>query len=71
MTGGFGWSFYGFFVFAVVWIAAYFAWAAWMNRRPGAGGRRPEAGGGKDHGMTTEGGHGNRFGQPDAGSRQP
>ena len=41
MTGGFGWNFYGFFVFAVVWIAAYFAWAAWMNRRPGAGGRRP------------------------------
>ncbi len=35
MTGGFGWSFYGFFVFAAVWIAAYFTWAAWMNRRPG------------------------------------
>lgn len=34
MTSGFGWNFYGFFVFAVVWIAAYFAWARWMNRRP-------------------------------------
>jgi hypothetical protein len=34
VTSGFGWNFYGFFVFAVVWIAAYFAWARWMNRRP-------------------------------------
>jgi hypothetical protein len=25
---GFGWSFYGFFVLAVLWLAAYFAWAA-------------------------------------------
>ena len=24
---GFGWSFYGFFLVAVVWIAAYFLWA--------------------------------------------
>ena len=24
---GFGWSFYGFFVLAVLWLAAYFAWA--------------------------------------------
>jgi membrane protein implicated in regulation of membrane protease activity len=30
---GFGWSFYGFFLFAVVWIAAYFAWARWMEKR--------------------------------------
>lgn len=28
MTGGFGWSFYGFFVLAVLWIVTYFAWAA-------------------------------------------
>jgi hypothetical protein len=25
---GFGWSFYGFFVLAVLWLAAYFVWAA-------------------------------------------
>ncbi len=25
---GFGWSFYGFFVLAVVWLAIYFLWAA-------------------------------------------
>jgi hypothetical protein len=25
---GFGWSFYGFFVAAVVWLVLYFAWAA-------------------------------------------
>jgi hypothetical protein len=30
---GFGWSFYGFFVFAIVWIALYFAWARWTDRR--------------------------------------
>jgi len=30
---GFGWSFYGFFLFAAVWIAAYFAWARWMEKR--------------------------------------
>ena len=24
---GFGWSFYGFFVLALVWLGAYFAWA--------------------------------------------
>jgi hypothetical protein len=24
---GFGWSFYGFFVAAAVWMALYFAWA--------------------------------------------
>ncbi len=29
----FGWSFYGFFLFAAGWIAAYFGWAAWMARR--------------------------------------
>lgn len=25
---GFGWSFYGFFLAAVVWLVVYFAWAA-------------------------------------------
>jgi hypothetical protein len=29
---GFGWNFYGFFVFAAVWIAAYFLWAYRMAR---------------------------------------
>jgi heme/copper-type cytochrome/quinol oxidase subunit 2 len=24
---GFGWSFYGFFIAAVVWLLLYFAWA--------------------------------------------
>jgi hypothetical protein len=24
---GFGWSFYGFFIAAGVWLVAYFAWA--------------------------------------------
>lgn len=27
MDVGFGWSFYGFFVAAALWIAAYFFWA--------------------------------------------
>ena len=30
---GFGWSFYGFFVFCVAFIGAYFAWARWMAAR--------------------------------------
>jgi len=38
---GFGWSFYGFFLVAALWIAAYFAWAWWANRRPAPNGRRP------------------------------
>jgi hypothetical protein len=29
---GFGWTFYGFFLFCFVWIAGYFAWARWMGR---------------------------------------
>jgi len=33
---GFGWSFYGFFLFAVLWIAAYFAWAWWASRQDGS-----------------------------------
>lgn len=28
VAAGFGWSFYGFFAAAVVWLAIYFAWAA-------------------------------------------
>ena len=46
---GFGWSFYGFFVVAALWVAAYFAWA-WRASRshprcpePGAEHPRPEA----------------------------
>ena len=30
---GFGWSFYGFFLVAALWVAAYFAWARWANRK--------------------------------------
>jgi hypothetical protein len=30
---GFGWSFYGFFVAAGAWVAAYFVWAAWGGRQ--------------------------------------
>jgi hypothetical protein len=30
---GFGWSFYGFFVAAVVWLALYFLWAARQAHR--------------------------------------
>jgi hypothetical protein len=48
---GFGWSFYGFFLFCIVWIAGYFAWARWMAGREerlrperGAGGKPGEAG---------------------------
>jgi hypothetical protein len=29
---GFGWSFYGFFIAAAVWVAAYFAWAVRAGR---------------------------------------
>lgn len=32
-TGGLGWSFYGFFLFAAAWCGAYFAWAVRANRR--------------------------------------
>lgn len=27
MTMGFGWSFYGFFIAAAVWMVLYFVWA--------------------------------------------
>ena len=33
MNVGFGFSFYGFFVFAALWCVAYFAWAIWINKR--------------------------------------
>jgi membrane protein implicated in regulation of membrane protease activity len=29
---GFGWNFYGFFVFAAVWLVVYFSWARWMTK---------------------------------------
>jgi hypothetical protein len=38
---GFGWSFYGFFVCAAVWLALYFLWAwraARRDRREGSHG---------------------------------
>lgn len=36
---GFGWGFYGFFVAAVIWIAAYFLWA-WRAAQRDRGERR-------------------------------
>ncbi|HEY0876430.1 MAG TPA: hypothetical protein VGD94_23350 [Vicinamibacterales bacterium] len=33
MQAGFGWSFYGFFVCAALWLVLYFAWAAVADRR--------------------------------------
>ena len=32
-TPGFGGNFYGYFVYAAVWIAAYFLLAGYLNRR--------------------------------------
>ena len=29
---GFGWSFYGFFLVAALWVAAYFLWAWRKNK---------------------------------------
>jgi hypothetical protein len=46
---GFGWSFYAFFLFCIVWIAGYFAWARWMAGRERER-LRPERGGGADRG---------------------
>jgi len=43
-VSGFGWNFYGFFVFAAAWLAGYFAWAAWMARREAGREPRREAG---------------------------
>jgi len=33
MTHGFEANFYGFFVYAAVWVVLYFVLAAWLNRR--------------------------------------
>ena len=30
---GFGWSFYGFFVAAAMWVGGYFVWAVRAGRR--------------------------------------
>jgi len=32
-VGGFGWNFYGFFLFCFIWIAGYFLWARAAARR--------------------------------------
>jgi hypothetical protein len=32
-VNGFGWNFYGFFLFCIAWIAAYFWWARAAARR--------------------------------------
>ncbi len=36
---GFGWSLYGFFIAAVVWLAVYFVWAWRAARRDREQGR--------------------------------
>lgn len=28
---GFGWNFYGFFLFSALWVCSYFLWAFYMN----------------------------------------
>jgi hypothetical protein len=33
VTQGFGWSFYGFLLYAVVWVTGYLCWAHFKNRR--------------------------------------
>jgi len=30
---GFTWSFYGFFLFAALWVGGYFLLARWINKR--------------------------------------
>jgi hypothetical protein len=54
IASGFGLNFYGFFVFAVFWVVAYFFWATRMNlaernreQRAGAAPRDPT-----EHGRT-------------------
>jgi hypothetical protein len=32
-VSGFGWNFYGFFLFCFIWIAGYFLWARAAARR--------------------------------------
>ena len=33
MSEGFGWNFYGFLVYATLWVAGYFVWARRANRK--------------------------------------
>jgi hypothetical protein len=33
MTAGFGWNFYGYFIYAAIWIVGYFILAVYLNRR--------------------------------------
>jgi len=30
---GFGWSFYGYFIFCALWVCGYFLWARWINNK--------------------------------------
>lgn len=30
---GFGWNYYGFPLFTLLWVAGYFAWVFYVNRR--------------------------------------
>jgi hypothetical protein len=40
---GFGWSFYGFFVLALAWLAVYFTWAVRAAARDRTQGREGAA----------------------------
>jgi hypothetical protein len=40
---GFGVTFYGFFVFAGLWVAGYSLWAKWINASEQRQGSRKEA----------------------------
>ncbi len=33
MTAGFGWNFYGYFIYAAIWIVGYFILAGYLSRR--------------------------------------
>jgi hypothetical protein len=48
-VGGFGWNFYGFFVFCFLWITGYFLWAR-SRQRAERKRQRPERGAGGEPG---------------------
>jgi hypothetical protein len=65
---GFGWNFYGFFLFAIVWIVGYFFWAAQTAKRERL---RPARGAGGKPGPSTppSGERGSNAGPPGASER--
>jgi hypothetical protein len=40
MTEGFGMNFYGFFLYAGVWVVGYFLWAIYANRKEGGSSKK-------------------------------